>query len=203
MVQELNPFKPGKIIAGLTGGFGAGKSTVGRLFEDCGAFRIDADVMAHQALLKTSKVYGQIAGLFGDAVDEKTGNIDRASLAAVVFNDSEKRRQLESLVHPFVLERMAEEAAKAAGTVVILEIPLLFETGMDRYTAPDIVVKADKDIIRERLRAKGFDDPMIEKRWSAQLPMEEKIKRADIIIDNSKSLEDTKRQVEEIWKKLF
>jgi len=203
MVQGLKPFKPGKTIAGLTGVYGTGKSTVSRLFEELGAFRVDSDQLAHEALMKGSSVYGRLAETFKNAVDPKSGDLDRKILGAVIFEDPDKRKFLESVVHPYVFQRIAEEVSDAEQPVAILEIPLLFETGFDKYCSPNIVVKADLKVITKRLEEKGIDPKAAEERWNAQLPQEEKLKRADIVIDNSKSLDETKNQVQNIWKNIF
>lgn len=192
----------GKVVAGLTGTFGSGKSTVARFFEQCGAFVVDADKLAHEALIKGRKSYKKVAEAFPQAVDPSNSQISRKVLAATVFKNPEDRKKLESIIHPYVFERIGEEVTRADSSVIILEIPLLFETGFDKYCSSTITVYAKDEVIKERLERKGLSGEEARKRKEAQWTLEEKCRRADIIIDNSCSLEETKHQVQEVWKKL-
>ncbi|MBI2166626.1 MAG: dephospho-CoA kinase [Candidatus Omnitrophica bacterium] len=184
------------MIVGLTGNFGMGKSTVARCFKEKGAFILDSDRIAHEAFKKSHPVYPEIRRLFG----RMEGALDRKKIAAVVFRDSKKRRALESVIHPYVFGRIEEEAAKSRRPVVIVEVPLLFESGFDRRCDRKIVVECDREKVFERLGRKGVRPAEIERRWKAQGPVPEKIGRADYLIDNSKSLAATRRQVSRIWK---
>ena len=189
-----------KIRVGLTGVFGSGKSTVGHMFEELGACVIDADRLAHEALLKGSPVYGEIVKLFPEA---QTGaGLDRAKIAKVVFSDPEKRKSLEIIMHPFVYERMGEEAVLAEEKVVIFEVPLLFETSFDVFCDFTVTVSAPGEIREKRLREKGFSNEEIKARLEAQLSQEEKEKRSHFVINNSKTLDQTRLEVKKIWQKL-
>lgn len=203
MVQKLTKGAEDKVIGAVTGIYGCGKSTVARLFEELGALRVDADLLAHETLLRGSDAFDRLSLIFPEAIDAGTGDFDRGRLAKIVFEDAGRRKQLEAIVHPYVFQRIAEEVAETGQAAVVLEIPLLFETGYDRFCSPNIVVNTDPEIILKRLGEKGIDRQTIEKRWRAQFSLEEKLKRADIVIDNSKSLDETKRQVEDIWKNTF
>ena len=198
MVQELKG--KGKTLAGLTGVFGSGKSTAGHLFEELGACVIDADFLAHEALLEGSPVYAEIAGLFPGAAGPS--GLDRKKMSQVVFQDAEKRKALEKIVHPFVYRRMAEEAGMAEEKVLLFEIPLLFETGFDAFMDFTVMVSAPEKIRRERLLAKGFTKEEIDARFAAQWSQEEKEKRSHFIINNSQTLDQTRREVEAVWKRL-
>jgi len=199
MVQKLNT-KQGRTLIGLTGTFGSGKSTVARLFEPLGAEVLDADRMAHEALLEGSALYPQLKARFPGAAGKD--GMDRKKLAALVFSDEQQRRALEALIHPYVFQRIAEEVADNSAPVIVLEIPLLYETGFDRSCDVCIVVNSPAEIIEKRLIEKGFSPDEIRRRQQIQIPLEEKVKRANFVIDNSGDLEGVRKQVEKIWKTL-
>jgi dephospho-CoA kinase len=194
--------KPGKTIVGLTGVFGAGKSTVANLMEELGAEIVDADKLAHEALLEGSSVYEQAAGKFQEARQPGALGLDRKKLAGIIFKDEKRRKELEQIVHPYVRERALEEVANAQAPVVILEVPLLFEAKFDRFCDVTVTVTADEKIMDGRLIEKGFSREEITARRKAQFSQEEKAKRADKVINNSGTLKETKREVEKIWKDL-
>ena len=202
MVQKLNPDGSGKTIVGLTGNFGTGKTTVAHFFEELGACVVDADKLSHEALMKGSPVYENIAALFKDARLPNGSGLDRKKIAELVFQNPERRKRLEAIVHPYVFERIAEEVTEAEEEVVIVEIPLLFETGFEPFCHKTLVVKAKDEMILKRLKEKGFSKEEISARQKAQMPQEEKLKRADLIIDNSGTFQETRREVEKIWKKI-
>lgn len=201
MVQELRPEHRSKLIIGLTGTFGAGKSTVANFFRELGASVSDADKLAHAALENGSEVYDRLAALFPEAAG-KDGAIDRKKLAAVVFQDEKRRKKLEDVVHPFVLSIMSEEISDAADPIVVLDVPLLFESGFDRICDKTVAVTARPEVIENRLSGKGFSKAEIEARNKAQFSAEEKNQKADFVIDNSENLTQTKREVEKIMKQL-
>ena len=192
----------------LTGGFGTGKSTVGRIFEDLGIPRIDADILVHKLMESGGDVWREIVATFGEEVLQNDQNIDRRRLAEIIFSDAKKRKQLEAIVHPKVRETMHQEMerlSKEGKTKVILEIPLLFEAGWDREEKLDaiLVVTCDEKTQQERAAKKfGLSAEAIKARISAQLPLAEKTKKATFVIDNSKELAATRREVEEIFKQL-
>jgi len=188
------------MIVGLTGCFGSGKSTVAHLFEELGAFVVSADRLAHEALEKGSEPFAKIKTQFKDALDGQ--KLDRKKLAKIIFSDAERRKDLESLVHPYVFKRIAEEIADAEERMVVLEIPLLYETGYDQYCFTNVVVTAPEKAIWARLEEDGFTEKEIRARLAAQMPLEEKARRAHLVIDNSGSLAKTKEQVKKIWNKL-
>ncbi|MDD5218671.1 MAG: dephospho-CoA kinase, partial [Candidatus Omnitrophica bacterium] len=128
--------------------------------------------------------------------------LDPRKIAKIVFSDSRRRKTLESVIHPYVFERIADEIGQAEEKVVIADVPLLFESGYDRFCDKTIVVKATEEVMRKRLCEKGFTREEIDSRWKAQLPLAEKIERADEVIDNSETFQKTRTRVEEVWKTL-
>ena len=183
---------------GLTGNFGTGKSTVARLFRRRGTRVLSADRLAHEVFEKENPLYPQVRSLF----PKIKGSLSRAAIAQIIFRDSEKRRALESLIHPYVFRRIREEMGRMRSRVVILEIPLLFESGFDQECDCTIVVRAPLKKVFERLLERGFREAEVEARWRAQMPLRRKIRRADYSIDNSDGREATRRQVVQIWKKI-
>ncbi len=195
------------MLVGLTGGFGCGKSTVLKLFEELGATVLSADSIVHD-LLKRADVRDSLVEMFGPDILVK-GEIDRKKLSEKVFPDEAKRRKLEKLLHPLVFETIEQKYKKSANPtsnteiIMVVEIPLLFETGFDKGVDAVVVVRTDVDVVRERLRRKGFSDEEIRIRTAAQFPVDEKASRADYVIDNSGSPEDTERQVRAVWEDLL
>lgn len=168
-----------------------------KIFEQMGARALSADRLAHEAFRKGSPLYPRIHALFPERKA-----VHRASIAGVVFENPRKRKRLESLIHPYVLKRMEEELSKAREAIVVLEVPLLFESGFDRRCDRKVVVRADQKEVLRRLGRKGYPPREIRARWWAQMPVRQKIKRADYQIDNSDGLGATRLQVRRIWKEL-
>ncbi|OGW77894.1 MAG: dephospho-CoA kinase [Omnitrophica bacterium GWA2_52_8] len=193
---------PDKKVVGLTGSFGSGKSTVANMFRQLGAFVCDADAIAHETLRTGSPVYQKIKKLFPELKAPKDSSLNRKEIAQVVFQDPERRMRLEAVVHPYVFQRLAEEAAAAQEKVVILEVPLLFESGFQKMCDQTIVVKTTGKKITERLKAKGYAAGEILCRQKAQMPLRDKVKNADNVIDNSGNPDKTRRQVSLLWKKI-
>ena len=194
------------MLVGLTGGFGCGKSTVLKLFERLGATVLSADSIVHD-LLKRAEVRDSIVDMFGPGI-LLGGEIDRKKLSKKVFSDETERKKLEKLLHPLVLETIEQTCKKAANLtctpeIITVEIPLLFEAGFDKGMDAVVVVRAESDVVRKRLREKGFSDEDIRVRAAAQFPVDEKASRADYVIDNSGSLDDTERQVRRVWEDLL
>ena len=202
MVQELKPPK-GKVIIGLTGGFGSGKTTVAHFFEELGAEAIEADRLAHEAYLEESPVSKQIAALFENLKPVTGKGFDRREIAKIIFHDDAKRKKLENIVHPYVFQRLVEEMEDSDHEVIILDVPLLFETGLHQFCHKTVAVKAPAGEIKRRLLEKGFSEEEINVRQKAQMSLEEKLKRADIVVDNSKTLQETRREVQQAWKKIL
>lgn len=189
-----------RLVVGLTGGFGTGKSSVAQLFRKLGAEVLDADEIAHKALKKGSPVFEQIAELFSSALEGGGKKLNRRIIADEVFSDSTRRKQLESLIHPYVYQRLKDKVDASNRAIIVVEIPLLFEAGFENLCDKIVVVKCEYTTKRKRL--KRFSTEEIRAREKAQLPDNLKIQKADFILDNSKSIYQTRRDVERLWIKL-
>ncbi len=201
-MDRMPPSRP--LIVGLTGSFGSGKSTVARMFGELGARVVDADQLAHEALEPASPVFATLSKEFADALSAEGGaGLSRKKLAVVVFNDPARRSRLEAIIHPYVFGRMEEEIQKAAAPLVILDVPLLFETGYDAQCAKTIYVEASAPVIARRLEKKGFSQGEIDRRNAAQMTGPEKKAKADFTIGNSETLEKTREEVRRIFHRLL
>jgi dephospho-CoA kinase len=194
-------------IFGLTGGVASGKSTVAAMFAELGARIIDADRVAHEVIRAPQPAYHEIVRHFGFEILDAQGEIDRKRLAAVVFADPEKLRTLNGIVHPRVLDRVAqlEEAFLLAEprAVVLVDAALLYEAGVADRFRKIIVTWCRPEQQLERLMAKmGLSREEAERRIAVQMPAEEKRRRADYVIDCSGELEATRRQVDDLFLKL-
>jgi dephospho-CoA kinase len=195
------------VVAGLTGGIATGKSTVAAVFEEAGARLIDADRIARAAVRKGAPAHEAIVAHFGAGVLLDDGEIDRRRLAAVIFNDPAEQRALEQIVHPQVrqeidrrIELIRQQAPEA---LVIVDIPLLFESGMQSGLDAVIVVYAPEHLQLERLMARdGLAAPEARARIRSQMPIESKKSLATQVIDNSGSLESTRAQTMEVYRRL-
>src|SRR5690625_1197772 len=190
---------------GLTGGIASGKSTVARLLARKGAGVIDSDALARQTT-DQPEVLGQIpVGLGADYAVR--GRLVRARLADTVFSDPRAKDQLERIVHPWVrarsraLQLHLEEAQRVP--LIVHDIPLLFESGLEGAFDAVIVVNAPQETRAQRAEQRsGLDGEQFRVRDAAQLPLEQKLARADHVIENSGDLQDLERQVDELWEEL-
>lgn len=192
---------------GLTGGIASGKSSVARMFKALGAELIDADRIAHQVIKKGTPAYKKILKLFGGACLDKTGEIHRGYLGKIIFNDPEKRKKVNAIVHPDVFKKEKEEEKKIfkknRNAVIIYDMPLLIETGshlrMDRVIL--IHVKREKQIERIMNRNRLTREESLN-RVRAQLPLYQKKKHADYLINGDEIREKTEKKVKRIFEKI-
>ena len=188
---------------GLTGGIGSGKTTVAYLFKDLGARIIDADEICHKLMMPKSTAYDEIVSYFGQTCLNPDRTINRGYLRRCILNNPFDRQVLEGILHPKVLLDIKREFQKVRPKeIIVVDVPLLFEVGWQGYFDYTIVVYAKREVCLKRLIKSGFSKEEAEQFFDLQMPLEEKIKKADFIIENSGSLEETKRQVEDIWKRL-
>ena len=190
----------------LTGGPGSGKSTVARMFRDLGAQVIDADEVAHEAVSPGRPAWEELRREFGPDYFREDGVLDRAKLSHLVFRDAEARRKLNAIVHPQVAREIAgrlKDLAAQGVKLVMVEVPLLFEAGLEKNYDLVIVVDAGEKEQIERLTARD-DRPLQEAAGiiDAQWPLSAKKVRADFVVDNRNSLEKTRSQVQKLWQRL-
>ena len=191
---------------GLTGNIGSGKSTVARLFAERGAAVIDADALAREATLDPD-VLREIAATFGSEL-VRAGELDRTKLAEIVFEAPEARAKLNAIIHPWVArEREARVNALLSRAsppkVIVHDVPLLFEVGLDAEMDKTVVVDAPLETRVARVIARsGLTADEVRSRDAAQLPLAKKVERADFVIDNSGDQKDLTEQVEVVWRGL-
>ncbi len=191
---------------GLTGGVATGKSTAARMFHSLGAKIVDADLIGHEQLTKSSPAFPEIVKRFGAAILDASGEISRRLLGEVVFAEPEKLRELNAIVHPRIIARVEECAAELAAqdsrAVILVDAALIFEAGIGARFRKVIVTWCRPELQIERLLNKGLTREDADRRIAAQIPAEEKRRRADFVIDSSGPLEDTRQQVERIHSEL-
>jgi dephospho-CoA kinase len=189
-------------VVGLTGGIATGKSTVSKMLRQRGIPVIDADAIAREVVRPGTTAWKKIRQVFGPEVISEDGEIDRAALGKIVFEDPRARAKLNRITHPFIyLEILAELARHIVrgDRVVVLDAALLFETVTRWMVHSVIVVYTDPATqIRRLMDRNGYTPEEAAQRIEAQIPLEEKCRRADYVIDNSGPLEDTERQLEKI-----
>jgi dephospho-CoA kinase len=190
----------------LTGGPGSGKSTVARMFRDLGAEVIDADEVAHEVVAIGRPAWEELRREFSDEYFQEDGSLDRVKMAELVFQDPEARRGLNAIVHPKVTREIARRLAdlSARGVkLVMVEVPLLFEAGLEKHYDSVIVVDARENEQIERLTARdGRSRQEALGIIQAQWPLNAKKARADFVVDNRGSLENTRGQVKKLWQRL-
>ncbi len=185
-----------KYLIGLTGNIATGKSTVAQMLEDLGATVIDADALVHDLQRQGTPVYRDIVAAFGPGILDRSGEIDRKALGAIVFADPVQLRTLESIVHPAVLIESLHRIAEAPTPVVVYEAIKLIEAGRTEMCDALWVVTARAEVqLRRLMRDRHMSEADARQRIEAQPPQSEKIKQATVVIDNSRSLEETRRQV--------
>jgi dephospho-CoA kinase len=190
---------------GLTGGIGSGKSEVSRLLRGLGAVVVDADVLAREAVAPGSEGLAAVVDAFGADVLAADGSLDREAMAARVFAEPDARARLEAIVHPRVRRRAAEieAAARAADpdAVVVHDVPLLVETGQqDSYDVVVVVDVPTQTQVDRLVSGRGMDEAEARARIAAQASREQRLAAADVVIDNSTTLDDLARRVEHAWR---
>ncbi len=198
-------------VLGVTGGFASGKSTVTAMLGQLGAAVVDADAVVRELSAPGGPVWEAVRRAFGDEVLDERGEIRREYLRRLIFRDPAARQRLNEATHPLVLQELRRRIQRwvqgdggACRPVVAVEIPLLFEAGSAARELVDgvLVVWADPDTCRKRARARGLSEEEALAAAAAQLPLEEKKARADFVVDNSGSRENTRQQVEALWRRL-
>lgn len=192
-------------IIGLTGGIASGKSTVSKMFQKRGIPVVDADQIAREVVERGKEAYEKIVGAFGREILNEDGSINRAKLGSIVFQHKTKRELLNSIVHPAVRKEMKkkqEQFVLQGAKAVVLDIPLLFESDLTHLVDKIIVVYVNENTQLQRLMKRNhLSKEEALARINAQMPLKEKIKMADEVIDNEGEFNDTERQLEEILQK--
>jgi dephospho-CoA kinase len=192
------------VEVGLTGGIGSGKSEVTRLLASYGAIIIDADVLAREVVGPGTPGLARVVEEFGADILRPDGSLDRDRLAELVFGDEEARRRLNAIVHPLVGRRTAElKAAAADDAVLVHDVPLLVEAGLTALYDLVVVVDAPPEVqLRRLVSLRGMTEPAARARIAAQASREQRLAAADVVIDNSGTLEELEAQVRELWEEL-
>ena len=200
------------IIVGVTGGIACGKTTVSDLLAEKGATPINADEIGHQLLKADSPVINLLTEAFGREILEDSGDVSRKKLGAIVFNDKSARERLNSILHPLIIQRSRARARQLVSEdphcIVLLDAPLLIEAGA--YDTVDLIVvvtaSAETQLRRtlERSVAQGrpLTESEVQARIDAQMPLTEKVKYADVVIENDGTPAELQKQVDALWKEL-
>ena len=190
------------LVIGLTGGIASGKSTVSNFFKEMNITVVDADIEARLAVMKGETAYFKIIAEFGEDILLANGEIDRPKLGSIIFHQVEKRQLLNDIVHPEVRRRMkdkVETAKKNCEEVVVLDIPLLFESKLTYMVDKTLLVFVDNETQLKRLIARNnLSVEDAKARIHSQMPLSDKLRLADAVINNNGSVEDTKKQLLEI-----
>ena len=197
------------MIVGLTGGIVGGKSTVASMFRDLGAKIIDADGLGHSVILPYKPAWKKIVKLFGEDILRNDLTIDREKLGKIVFADQALLKKLNEITHPEIIKLIKKEINMARNKthnqekILVIDAALIYEAKIDRLMDKIIVVYIDEDEqIKRLIKRNNLSKDEASQRVKSQIPMKEKIKMADYVIDNSNSLDTTREQVKKIWKNL-
>ncbi|WP_018750431.1 dephospho-CoA kinase [Paenibacillus sanguinis] len=190
---------------GLTGGIATGKSTVSRMLAQRGAVIIDADIIAREIMEPGHPVLAAVAERFGQAILHSDGSLNRKKLGEIIFSQPEERKALEGLTHPAIRiemkRRISEWEAVDPSKLVVADIPLLYESGLESLYEEIMVVYAPREVQKSRLMSRdGLTEKEAEQRLNAQMDIELKKERAHILIDNSQGLEETEQQIKRFWR---
>jgi len=194
------------IVVGLTGGVGTGKSTVAGMFRELGAYTVDWDELARDVVRPDTEAWQEVVECFGEDFLNEDLTLNRQKLAEAVFADDEIRGRLNRIVHPRVVkedQRITEEiSSRDADAIIVKDIPLLYEADLTIVVDKTVVVRASEQTQLRRLQERGMNPADARRRMRSQLPLEEKVKTADFVIDNDGSPEETRRQVERVYSSL-
>lgn len=188
---------------GVTGIYASGKGTVCSMFQDLGAQVIDTDILAREIVMPGADGLKALVREFGVEILAADGGLDRRAFANIVFKSPEKVSRLNEITHPLILQKVIDSVAQSPDDIFMINTPLLFESGFDRVMDKNIVVVANRSQVLERgVKRDNISEQEIMDRLDHQISLNEKVKMADHVIDNSSTLENTKRQVLEIWNSL-
>src|SRR5690625_1697226 len=190
------------LIIGLTGSIGTGKSLIANKIQEFGIPVVDADMIAREVVEPKKDAYNNIVSTFGEQILQVDKTLDRKKLGSIVFNDEEKRKQLNAIIHPAIRKEMLrqrDEWVEKGTECVVLDIPLLYESGLTHFVDKVIVVFVDPNVQLERMMTRDqTSEQEAKSRINSQIPVAEKAKKADAVIDNNGTKEESYRQLEEI-----
>lgn len=189
-------------VVGVTGTIGTGKSTFARFLTEDEGTCIDADQVAKDLMRPGYPAHEEVVEEFGKEIIDEDGYLQPDKLAEVVFGDEEKLETLESILHPLVIEEMADRIEQADSSFYVLEVPLLFESGSDELCDWVVVVTAPEDRVNERLEERDMDPEDVERRRSRQLSEDEKIRRADEVVENDGSPEELRERARSLARRI-
>jgi len=195
------------ITVGITGGFATGKTVVADILRRLGAKILDADKIAHNVMQPDTAVWKKAVDYFGENILRKDRFINRKKLAKIIFADSMKRQKLNQFTHSYIIReiknKIKADAKNYSIDVLALDAPLLYEAGIEYLFNRVIVVKCSKDVQYKRAKKRSrLSSKEIFQRVNSQWPLEEKVKRAHFVIENSGSIDETMKQVKKIWEEL-
>mgnify|MGYP000881741337 CR=1 FL=1 len=205
-MREVKFFKEGKVVVGLTGGIGSGKSTVSRILQKKGYPLIDLDKISHE-VIEYPEVIEKLVKAFGEDILDENGKISRRKLGAVVFGNGnkEKLREINSIMHPVILAEMRRQVRllEKINKIVFVEIQLLFEVKWEKEFDVILLVYADRETqIKRVMERDGRTFEEVEKIINSQINLEEKKKKSDYVIDNTKKIEEVELEIEKILEEL-
>lgn len=193
-------------MIGLTGGIASGKSTVAAILRRLGAAIINADELSREVVQPEQEAWKEIIETFGPEILQGDKTLDRRKLRKIVFDDPEARKKLETIIHPRVralAERKISELAAVGSSIIVYEVPLLFEAQIHLWLRPVIVVACDAATQKQRLRERdGLTDEEAEQHLNAQMSLEEKRRLADYVIENNGSMTELEQQVRAVLEKI-
>jgi dephospho-CoA kinase len=207
MGLTLKEIKSAHLILGVTGGIASGKSTVARMLQELGAPALDFDLIARQIVEPGKPAFKEIVAFFGEKVLQKEGWLDRKKLAGVVFQDESKRKTLENITHPRIvdafLDQVREITKRDSHAIIQAVIPLLFEVDLRHLVHKVLLVYIPREMQIERLMKRdGIRREAAENILKAQWPIDAKLGHADFVIHNEGTLENTRKQVGAVWEEL-
>jgi dephospho-CoA kinase len=189
-------------VIGITGSIGTGKSTFARLLTEEEGEHLDADEIAKNLMRPGHEAHDRVVEEFGKAILDQDGFLNSEKLAEVVFQDPEKLETLESILHPMVIDSLAERVSEKESSFYAIEAPLLFEAGADELCDWIVVVTADESVVDERIKQRGLSTEQINQRRSRQLSEAEKLQQADEVVENNSSLDTLKEKADDLLRRI-